>query len=400
VNYYSVDGAGNAESVKSSSFTIRSVAVAALQFIPITPCRVADTRNANGTFGGPALVANNTRAFPVRSSACGIPANAMAYSVNVTVAPSGALGYLTIWPLGTSQPTASTLNSDGRVKANAAIVPAGSDSGGSVNVYVTNATHFILDIDGYFVQAGSTQNGLQFYSLAPCRVADTRNSNGALGGPFIPAGGTRSFPVNTACNIPASATAYSLNFTAVPHGSLTYITAWPQGQTQPNASVLNAPTGTVVANAAIIPAGSPNGGVSVFASNDTDMIIDIDGYFAPPGSGGLWLYTVAPCRVIDTRSGSGAFTGTLVVNVTGSSCAPSAAAKSFVLNATVVPSGALPYLTLWADGATQPAVSTLNAFDGAVTSNMALVPTTNGKIDAYAAANTNLILDISGYFAP
>jgi len=39
-------------------------------------------------------------------------------------------------------------------------------------------------------------------------------------------------------------------------------------------------------------------------------------------------------------------------------------------------------------------------YDGFITSNMAIVPTTNGSIDAYAAALTQLILDISGYFAP
>ena len=45
-------------------------------------------------------------------------------------------------------------------------------------------------------------------------------------------------------------------------------------------------------------------------------------------------------------------------------------------------------------------VSTLNAIDGAITSNMAVVPTNNGKIDAYASGITQLILDISSYFAP
>jgi hypothetical protein len=148
VYFYSVDVAGNTEVAKSTSFTIRSVSTAALQFIPITPCRVADTRNPNGPFGGPELVGNSTRAFAIRNSACGIPSSAMAYSVNATVVPNAALGYLTVWPFGLSQPVVSTLNSDGRVKANAAIVPAGSDAGGSLNVYVTDPTQFILDIDG------------------------------------------------------------------------------------------------------------------------------------------------------------------------------------------------------------------------------------------------------------
>jgi hypothetical protein len=70
------------------------------------------------------------------------------------------------------------------------------------------------------------------------------------------------------------------------------------------------------------------------------------------------------------------------------------------LNATVVPSGPLNYLTLWPNGESQPNVSTLNAEDGAITSNMAIVPTNNGRVDAFSSNPTNLILDISSYFAP
>jgi hypothetical protein len=55
---------------------------------------------------------------------------------------------------------------------------------------------------------------------------------------------------------------------------------------------------------------------------------------------------------------------------------------------------------LWPDTETKPTVSTLNATDGAVTSNMAIVPTLDGSVDAFAAGLTQLILDISGYFAP
>ena len=60
----------------------------------------------------------------------------------------------------------------------------------------------------------------------------------------------------------------------------------------------------------------------------------------------------------------------------------------------------LGFLTLRADGQSQPVTSTFNAIDGAITSNMAIVPTTNGSIDAYAKSLTQLILDIVGYFAP
>ncbi|MGC2112160.1 MAG: hypothetical protein WA655_21760, partial [Candidatus Korobacteraceae bacterium] len=89
------------------------------------------------------------------------------------------------------------------------------------------------------------------------------------------------------------------------------------------------------------------------------------------------------------------------VDVVHSVCGAPSSAHAFVFNATILPAGAPVYvLTLWPDGGQLPNVSTLNAYDAAVTSNMAIVPTTNGSIDADAAGLTQLILDISGYFAP
>jgi YVTN family beta-propeller protein len=371
-----------------------------VQFVQVTPCRLLDTRSGGG---GPILGGTAQSFIVSQLGNCNIPATAAAYSLNVTVVPHGRLGYLTIWPTGDSQPTVSTMNSpDGRVKANAAVVPAGYQ--GAVSIYVSDTTDVILDIDGYFATPG--QSTLAFYSLPPCRIVDTRNGNGDLGGPFLAGNQTRNFPVLESSCIPTGITpaAYSFNVTAVPHPAhqrLGYLTVWPTGQQQPVVSTLNNPTGTNVANAAIVPAGT-NGAIAVYPNNDTDLLIDINGYFGPPASGGLSLYTFAPCREIDTRGvGSGQpFQGELTVNVTGSACAPSSAAQAFIFNATVVPPGALGYLTLWPDGGNQPLVSTLNAGDGAVTSNMAIVPTSDGYIDAYASALTQLILDVSSYFAP
>ena len=76
-------------------------------------------------------------------------------------------------------------------------------------------------------------------------------------------------------------------------------------------------------------------------------------------------------------------------------------AQAYVFNATLVPVGSLGHLTRWPDRGDQPNVSTLNPYDRALTSNIAIVPAgNNGEIDAYADGLTNLILDISGYFAP
>jgi hypothetical protein len=378
----------------------------ALQLVNVPPCRVVDTRQPSGPFGGPVMSANSARSFAIPQGACNIPSSAAAYSLNVTVVPRGSLNYLTAWPTGQTQPVVSTLNSyDGRVKANAAIIPAGSN--GAVSVYVTNTTDVILDIDGYFAPAAVST--MAFLPLTPCRVADTRGPSGPLGGPAMTKNQQRDFPVlASACNIPDNAQAYSLNFTVIPKTTLGYLTVWPTGESQmPVVSTLNAPTGTVVANAALVPAGT-SGAISVFASDATDVIIDINGYFASDlGTfadgmpSGLSLYPMTPCRVLDTRPpGSGTFSGMIPVNVLGSTCSVPAA-LAYVFNATVVPqNGPMGYLTLWPDAEGMPVVSTLNAYDGAVTSNMAIVPTLNGDVDAFAYNPTNLIMDIFSYFAP
>jgi hypothetical protein len=369
-----------------------------LRFVPIAPCRVADTRNAAGAFGGPSIAGGASRDFNIPGSACGVPSSAQAYSLNVAVVPSATLGYLTLWPTGQTRPVASTLNSlDGRVKSNAAIVPAGT--GGAVSVFASDTTNAILDIDGYFVPA-TDPTALAFYPITPCRIADTRGATAPLGGPSLGGGQSRTFPIlSSACNLPATAQAYSLNFAAVPGGHpLGYLTAWPSGQTKPLVASLNALTGAITANAAIVPAGA-NGSIDVFASDATNLVIDINGYFAPMTTGGLSLYNVAPCRVVDTRkpAGSPAITS-LDVAVSASACGIPANAQADVLSVTVVPPGPLGYLTLWPQGQTRPVVSTLNALDGAITSNLAIVPAANGSISAFASDLTHLILDISGYF--
>ncbi len=373
----------------------------ATQFIPVPPCRVADTRWPTGDFGGPSLQAQVGRSFVIPNSACNIPTTATAYSVNLTAVPHNPLGALTMWPTGQDRPITSTLNSlDGRIKANAAIVSAGTN--GAISLYATQNTDAVLDISGYFVPTPNP-SALAFYSLPPCRVSDTRWPTGPLGGPSLTAQQARDLPIlSSSCGIPDTAQAYLLNFTAVPENGapVWVVSAWPAGQNQPSTSILNAPTGTIVANAAIVSPGT-GGDIDVAASDNADLVIDVAGYFAPPGSGGLSLYSNVPCRVLDTRQANGAFNGVLAVNVAGSSCDVPSTAQAFAFNATVVPDGGpLWYLTMYPDGGLRPVVSTLNALDGAITSNLAVVGTTNGSVDAYANGLTNLVLDITGYFAP
>jgi hypothetical protein len=346
-----------------------------------------------------------TRNFMIPNSACSIPPAATAYSLNVAVVPSGSLGYLTMWPTGQTQPLVATLNSfDGRIKSNAAIIPAGTN--GSISAYATNTTDLVLDINGYFTPTQGA-NTLEFYPVSPCRIADTRLAAGPLGGPIMAGQGTRTFPIlSSMCGLPSTALAYSLNFAAVPNGTLDFLTAWPTGVVQPYVATLNDPTGTVVANAAIVPAGTA-GAIDVYATHNNNLVIDINGYFAPGSQTGLNFYPVTPCRVADTRNSTGPLGGPIMTGqstrtfpVLNSSCGVPATARAYVFNVTAVPTSPLDYITLWPQGQMQPYVATLNAYDGAITSNMAIVPTNDGSINMFVTNSTHVILDIFGYFAP
>jgi plastocyanin len=123
----------------------------ALVFHAVTPCRVADTRGANGPYGGPALQAGIGRNFIIAGQ-CGIPPSARAVAFNVTVTQPTAQGHITLYPAGAPVPLASTLNyRAGQTRANNAIAPLGA--GGAVAAVCgqsAGTTHFIIDVTGYF----------------------------------------------------------------------------------------------------------------------------------------------------------------------------------------------------------------------------------------------------------
>jgi hypothetical protein len=169
-------------------------------------------------------------------------------------------------------------------------------------------------------------NALTFIAITPCRLIDTRgvvagfNGDSPFSGPSIPALGTATFPVQSASEamdnttpapcgvIPSIAQAYSLNLTVVPvaGGSVSYVSLWPSGSPQPFVATLNDPQGAIAANAAIVPAGTPSGGISVYNHGPaaTDVVIDMNGYFAAP---------------TDLNANTAIGFGTLASNTTGNS---------------------------------------------------------------------------------
>jgi hypothetical protein len=116
----------------------------------ITPCRLVDTRNPAGPYGGPALTAGTDRTIDVDGGACSVPATADAVMLNVTVVGPTATGNLRIWPTGDTAPVASAVNfGTGQTRGNNGIFKLNTNGQFDMRTAV-GTTHVIIDVVGYF----------------------------------------------------------------------------------------------------------------------------------------------------------------------------------------------------------------------------------------------------------
>lgn len=119
-------------------------------FYTLAPCRLVDTRLADGPLGGPALVPGAARGFAA-AGACGVPPAARALSLNVTVTEPTGAGYLTLYPGGGSPPFVSSINFlAGQTRANNAVVPVAATVAFGVLNGSPGSVHLVLDVNGYF----------------------------------------------------------------------------------------------------------------------------------------------------------------------------------------------------------------------------------------------------------
>ncbi len=124
---------------------------------------------------------------------------------------------------------------------------------------------------------------LRLYTLTPCRVLDTRNPAGPLGGPALAPGSSRTFPMlGSACGVPSSARSLSLNVTVTQPEANGSLQAHAADQAVPPTIVLGFRAGQTRANNAIVmlPADG-SGGVSVIdgSAGSVHLLVDVNGYF-------------------------------------------------------------------------------------------------------------------------
>ena len=369
-----------------------------VQYHPLTPARIMDTR-----LGGASIGAGQTLPVQVAGQG-GIPlVGTTAAVVNVTATDGTAPSYLTIWPTGTPQPVASTLNwTTGKTVANLVQITLGA--GGKLSVFNAQGNvQVIFDVEGYVsVPTGIPGADGLYNSLVPSRILDTRNGIGAPTAK-VGAGATLDLQVIGTGGVPSGVEAVTLNVTVDNATAPSYITAFPKGATRPVASNLNFVAGQIVPNRVIVKVGA-GGKVSLFnAAGNVDLIADVNGYFTDLSgspSGDVFI-GLTPNRIMDTRLGGSplAANSTLHMNVRGQGGIP-AGAHTAVLNVTVTNPTAGSYLTLWPTGATQPVASDLNFVAGLTVANKVIVKIgANGQVDVFnAAGSTQVIVDVVGWY--
>ena len=152
----------------------------------------------------------------------------------------------------------------------------GAHIGGVVDVVVTNPNSQSGTLPGGFGYGGNS-----FFTVAPCRILDTRNAGGPYGGPPLSAGATRSFVLAGRCGIPSSALAVSVNVTITQPSSGGFVTVYPGGSPAPPTSTINFRAGQTRANNAVVSLG-PSGDITAASgqpSGTVQFILDVTGYF-------------------------------------------------------------------------------------------------------------------------
>jgi hypothetical protein len=356
-----------------------------------SPQRLVDTR----TSGGPIAV-GTSRCFQIAGQG-GIPADAAAAVLNVTAVTYAANGYLTLYPNGQSVPGTSTLNFDTNeyAIANGAVIRIGT--GGQVCVFAGQAgSNVVLDATGYVPSAGAAQLPLL---TSPQRLVDTRTS----GGP-IAAGTSRCFQIAGQGGIPVDATAAVLNVTAVTYTANGWLTLYPNGQSVPSTSTLNFDTNEwSIANGAVIRIGN-SGQVCVNAGRAaSNVILDGTGYLTSAGAARLPQLT-SPQRLVDTRSSGGPIPAdtSRCFQIAGQGGIP---ANAFValLNVTGVTYTAIGWLTLYPNGQSLPATSTLNfdPHEWSIANGSIISIGAGGQVCVNAGRSaSDVVIDATGYELP
>ncbi len=347
-------------------------------YTSVGPIRLADTRLG---FGYTVIDACTIRVGV--SGVAGVPSDATAASLTITVPGAGGDGWAAIWPSGTTWSGVSTINfRAGETRANTTLVQLGA--GGAVDVYTSACgTGTIIDIGGVFRSSGATSAG-RLQAISSTRVLDTGTPQ------------TVTTLTPAALGVPADATAVAVNITVDRSAAGGYVTAWGAGTPQPTASVLNTDgPGQTRAAATVVPLTS--GGISLWQNIGGRVIVDVTGYFtgtsATISTSGLFEPR-PPLRLVDTRPAR------IARNSWVALVEPLQSVVGIVANVTITDPASGGYLTVGEQPASIVTSSVNASAAGDSVANLAIVPTAGGLAIYAGDTAAATIIDVTGVFRP
>ncbi|MEU8519761.1 N-acetylmuramoyl-L-alanine amidase [Streptomyces sp. NPDC048577] len=239
------------------------------------PLRMMDTREGTGV---PKAKVGASGVVDLQVTGVnGVPATGVtAVVLNVTATNATATSFVSVYPGGTTRPSASNLNfTTGQTIPNLVVVPVGAN--GKVSFYNrAGSVDLLADVTGYF---SSGPAGASHINLGPLRMMDTRSGLGVAKAK-VGAGGVVNLQVTGVNGVPATGvTAVVLNVTATGPTATSFVSVYPGGTTRPSASNLNFTAGLTIPNLVVVPVGA-DGKVSFYNHNGSvDLLADVTGYF-------------------------------------------------------------------------------------------------------------------------
>jgi hypothetical protein len=430
----------------ASAMTASVAPRATSTFVPVTPCRIVDTRVRGGAFARDAqrsyAVTGTGTAFAAqggRSGGCGIPSGARAVEATVSVVDPSRAGYTRVWPAGQGMPTATFLNFVPREsRTNTGALPLATTGAKQITLRNFGATaDYVIDVQGYYADRNSSVAGATFVPVQPCRIADSRSTHEhgyrnreirsitvrGSGPAFKAQGGAVD-----GCHVPAEAVAaeVSVSVLSTLEGG-GYTRVWPGDRAMPTATFVNSGKRQELTNTGAVrlaSSGAADLKIRTFLPW-ADVVVDIQGYFIPaavptdPDS--AWPASVyvpmTPCRVVDTRKAGGRLANATVRSFTVRGAGSPFAAQGGTPGGCTIPPNAVAaelafsavdavddgYLRAYPASGFTPNATILNFAAGSSTTNTGSVALGGTGVDLSvrtASGPTHLVVDVQGYYLP
>jgi hypothetical protein len=342
----------------------------------IVPSRLADSRSGSYL----TRLTTNTVNYLTVVGRGGVPANASAVQVNLTVSNSSEAGWMRAWPCGQPTPATSSVNfSAGQSVSNTAVIGIGSIG----RICFQGSTNFDLVVDAVAWQG--LGGGAGFVAVQPTRLFDSREVHEK-----VKAGTTRRVRVPD-----DTATAATFTVTGVWPTASGDVTVWPCGTPKPDVPSLRVTKDITAANTTASPLDATRE-LCVMPTVDTDLIVDLTGTWQ--SSNGARPTPIAPVRSFDSRVANKRTQplAEIAIPIAGLSGVP-ANATSALVNITVADTLGAGYVTAWPCGTERPVASVLNYGTNHTVANATLIGLGGGKLCVAASERVSLIVDVTGY---